>query len=755
MGTLDGGLAKFDGISSTGWTIYNTSNSDLPKNNVYSLLESSSGDIFVGTTKSVSKFDGNSNIGWTNFNNDNSDLQIYPSENVYSLIEDDNNDIFIGTTEGLFKFDGSSFTDWTIYNYNNIPQSSSNYTLLKTTNGEILIGAYNQGLSILTLASPKASFIPPSENICVNNVAHFVNTTENSLSNQWKLDGSNTSITADLYHTFTEAGQHIVSLNITDSQGCEDTHNQTITVYNNAADLDLGEDIAECQNNNVILEAGLNDMDTYSWHLNETEIGTTASITATQSGTYTLFVTDMCGNTNSDTINVIIEDDCVWPGDTNYDYIVNHKDLLPIGLGFGTSGFSRPNASFNWEGQACQDWGNVQLENGIDYKHIDTNGDGMIDSNDALAITINYDKTHNPILTTPNDNNSFISLETELTSSNIFEPTSTNFVVIDLMLKENEDNQGLAAYGLAFDLEYNIPSNLASINNVSVHFEDSWIGSPNELLTIWKHLPEQNKIELGLTRINHQNALGQGKVGEVIVEIDIEVVTFDEIALDFTTSNIDMVLSNNTFVPVNENTATFNFTNDACNTPTNLHETDLTCNSVTLNWSAVSNAEAYILAGRKASGDIKVFPEIQNNFRTFNGGLQTNTTYQWSVKAKCNGIWTDYAPITSFITPSCKNSNYDASKDPFLNETTVFFSQINLYPNPAKNNLNISFTSFEEENISIKVVDILGKTVLTKEIEVLQGENNFNLNIETLQKGIYFLEIGNSLQRDTQEFLVM
>ena len=74
MGTWEG-LAKFDGISSTNWIIYNTSNSDLPSNTVNSLLESSNGSIFVGTKGGgLAKFDGTSNTDWTIYNIDNSDL---------------------------------------------------------------------------------------------------------------------------------------------------------------------------------------------------------------------------------------------------------------------------------------------------------------------------------------------------------------------------------------------------------------------------------------------------------------------------------------------------------------------------------------------------------------------------------------------------------------------------------------------------------------------------------------------------------
>jgi len=44
---------------------------------------------------------------------------------------------------------------------------------------------------------------------------------------------------------------------------------------------------------------------------------------------------------------------------------------------------------------------------------------------------------------------------------------------------------------------------------------------------------------------------------------------------------------------------------------------------------------------------------------------------------------------------------------------------------------------------------------LVEKIEILQGENSFNLNIETLQKGTYFLEMENGFERSVQKFLVM
>ncbi|MGB1207214.1 MAG: T9SS type A sorting domain-containing protein [Chitinophagales bacterium] len=191
-----------------------------------------------------------------------------------------------------------------------------------------------------------------------------------------------------------------------------------------------------------------------------------------------------------------------------------------------------------------------------------------------------------------------------------------------------------------------------------------------------------------------------------------------------------------------------------CGVPTNLNKTNLSCNSVTLNWDAMPDAEAYILAGRKLDGAVKVFPETQNTFRTFTSGLQTNTTYQWSVKTKCDGVWTVYADIADFTTPSCKNSDYNIANDPFVSETENYFVDINLYPNPAKDELHITFTSFETENIQLSITDILGKTVLQQDFESKQGENNILLQLDKLQTGYYFLTIDNGTQQSIEKFMV-
>jgi ligand-binding sensor domain-containing protein len=58
-----GGLAKFDGVN---WTVYNTSNSGLPDNDVTAIAIDGGGNKWIGTYGGgLAKFDG---VNWTVYN---------------------------------------------------------------------------------------------------------------------------------------------------------------------------------------------------------------------------------------------------------------------------------------------------------------------------------------------------------------------------------------------------------------------------------------------------------------------------------------------------------------------------------------------------------------------------------------------------------------------------------------------------------------------------------------------------------------
>ena len=178
--------------------------------------------------------------------------------------------------------------------------------------------------------------------------------------------------------------------------------------------------------------------------------------------------------------------------------------------------------------------------------------------------------------------------------------------------------------------------------------------------------------------------------------------------------------------------------------------------SVTLSWPAVPNAEAYQLAGRKAGGTTKVFPETQLTYRTFNGGIAYNTSYQWSVKVKCDGAWTDYAlPPASFTTPNATNKNQINSYDIFddVEKMPLSFS---LYPNPAKTSMSIHLDNqaniFDEKTATyqLQILDISGKIVYSNSLQAFDTP----IDISHLNAGSYFVHIQTAEQNAIEKLIV-
>jgi hypothetical protein len=80
---------------------------------------------------------------------------------------------------------------------------------------------------------------------------------------------------------------------------------------------------------------------------------------------------------------------------------------------------------------------------------------------------------------------------------------------------------------------------------------------------------------------------------------------------------------------------------------------------------------------------------------------------------------------------------------------------LNIFPNPVKNNLNISFKVIDlQNNIKIQITDISGREVISK----LFNENSSNfdksIDISHLTKGIYFVRINNGENRAVKKIIV-
>ena len=73
---------------------------------------------------------------------------------------------------------------------------------------------------------------------------------------------------------------------------------------------------------------------------------------------------------------------------------------------------------------------------------------------------------------------------------------------------------------------------------------------------------------------------------------------------------------------------------------------------------------------------------------------------------------------------------------------------LSLYPNPAKNVLNVSIANSTKEIAVVQVIDLLGKVVKQQTVQLIAGNNNVSIAIENLAKGSYSIKVnGQSTQQ--------
>ena len=216
--------------------------------------------------------------------------------------------------------------------------------------------------------------------------------------------------------------------------------------------------------------------------------------------TYTVIGTDNSGCIDSSHVNLHVLNDCVWPGDVNYDGVVNNLDLLPIGLFFGETGPQRPNASLLWTAQVAPDWDTATAN--YNLKHVDTDGDSTITALDTAAISLNYSLTH------PRGAGSRSPVPLWLQGPDAIHPGDTAVFEVyagDSTWKMQE------AYGLAFSISY--PN---SAVQASLQFT-SGLADLSELIYLQKHFAGLGLIEAAVSRTDHTPKSGIVKIGELTV----------------------------------------------------------------------------------------------------------------------------------------------------------------------------------------------------------------------------------------------
>ena len=102
-----------------------------------------------------------------------------------------------------------------------------------------------------------------------------------------------------------------------------------------------------------------------------------------------------------------------------------------------------------------------------------------------------------------------------------------------------------------------------------------------------------------------------------------------------------------------------------------------------------------------------------------------------NVHEVCQGLWIDSVGIN--------NRNISGMK---------------MYPNPAENLVNITFSAENAESGVVSVMNLMGQTVYTANLEVSEGYNMITVPVKQLTSGVYMVTLQTNTGISTQKLVV-
>ena len=475
---------------------------------------------------------------------------------------------------------------------------------------------------------------------------------------------------------------------------------------------------------------GLNDH-TVSNPLAQPQQTTTYSVTVrTSMGTYLA----------SDTVTVSVDSLCVWPGDCNFDYIANYLDILNIGLAYNYIGPIRPVLGNGWFGHAAWDWSGSFLS-GVNHKHADSNGDGLVNFQDALAIFTNYGQTHSGNRTQHSSHNDlyFYTLQDSVLAGDtlwIHVGYGTDSCLID------------SAYGVGFQLFY--PPSLVDSGSVVVRYDSSWLGTDQlDMITLDMDLYQSGVVEVGMTRIDHFDTTGYGELCRIglamqddisakveaiasataVLRLDGGTKSSADGTLRALSGSTDSVLVYDGLLPVIWSDFNGRMVDEG----------------IQLNWATVTevNSDLFRIERAIPGGSFESIGTLPAA-----GNSSQGEQYQFL----------DPNPAVGENLYRLVQKDLDGSqtKSAVISVSFLRSGEISLdgAPKLFEDRLQLKLYSAKEQSANLQLVDLAGHQIINQQIVLSQGMQTISRDFQSLSTGVYLLSI-NTASSKVKDKLVL
>ena len=181
--------------------------------------------------------------------------------------------------------------------------------------------------------------------------------------------------------------------------------------------------------------------------------------------------------------------------------------------------------------------------------------------------------------------------------------------------------------------------------------------------------------------------------------------------------------------------------------PTNQAHTNLS-NRVQLNWVPTPLAVACNVQGKRLptgpTPSVNVLTAPYNTTNVPYAVAGAGTTWTWRVRCACS---------TSPVVASAFTGYGDTFSIPVAREGDMLDLDITLFPNPSDDQLMVAYNA-QGGDVNMTIVDMLGRVVISRTENMIEGANNTSFDVSSLETGNYFLMMEEGAEVKTESFSV-
>lgn len=119
------------------------------------------------------------------------------------------------------------------------------------------------------------------------------------------------------------------------------------------------------------------------------------------------------------------------------------------------------------------------------------------------------------------------------------------------------------------------------------------------------------------------------------------------------------------------------------------------------------------------------------------GCYQLSTSNNCSIGFSCPEVTTTYCFSSSGGSSLIRTDQYPQ----LIRAITGTFQQLNIYPNPTQDEVNITMQTDKAETLQLSFYDANGKIVLKDQVDLFEGQNQLQYQTDNLPEGVYIIRL--------------